>query len=148
MPWSQRSGRLEYWATVVVLIVVSYAAVALAHRPGPGLFSLVFWQYAYARRLHDIDRTAWWGVAVIALSFAPIALGFTVAGDEVQALLLERSDQASQMGWLWYFIASYGGILIQHSFTLWLGLQKGDPVDNRFGDWPRPPAWFGQAKRG
>ncbi len=134
--------------TVITLIVIGYAMVFLAHRPGPGLFTLVFWQYAYARRLHDIDRTAWWGVAVIALSFVPIALGFTLAGDEVEALALDRTDQASKTGWFWYFMASYGSILIQHSFTIWLGLQKGDSVDNRFGDWPRPLRWPGPLGRG
>jgi uncharacterized membrane protein YhaH (DUF805 family) len=134
--------------TVIALIVISYATVILAHRPGPGLFTLVFWQYAYARRLHDIDRTAWWGVVVIVLSFVPIVLGFAFAGDELGALLLDRTDQASNTGWFWYFAAQYGSILIQHGFTIWLGLQRGDPVDNRFGDWPRPPRWLSQSKRG
>ena len=144
--WWGRSGRPEFWGSVALLIAISYVSVYLANLPGPGLFTLVFWQYVYARRLHDIDRTAWWGVAVLAVSFIPLALAFFFAGDEVQALLLEQTEQASRAGWFWYFTGMYGEIVIQHGFTIWLGFQKGDPVDNRFGDWPRPLRWPWRSK--
>lgn len=71
-----RASRSEYWYWTLFSVIAAFAASALDAIVGLGFFSgivslgLLLPSFAVAfRRLHDLDRTAWW-----------ILLSFTVIG--------------------------------------------------------------------
>ena len=144
--WSNRSGRPEYWLSVTLLVLLNFASSYIFNKTEPGVGVTIIWQYVYSRRLHDIDRTAWWGIAILVLSLVPVALAFGFAGDEVGPLLLEQTNAATKTGWLWYYVATYGSAVVQFAFTAWLGFLRGDPCQNRFGYMPEPFRWPGRSK--
>jgi uncharacterized membrane protein YhaH (DUF805 family) len=115
----QRIDRRLYWLGVCVLVPTSIAGSFLVHglRVSSGL--TILWIWLYARRLHDIGRSAWWQAGVLA---AAVVLGVVLG-------LLHVSVSA----------ATVIGALVQLAFTAVLGAIPGDPDVNRFGPPPGAP---------
>lgn len=99
--FSGRASRSEYWLfmllyTVVVGGSLGMAIAALGHPDGSAAFSgftrwfgvfcllaLAFCLPTYAvlaRRLHDIDKSAWWMLLLVPGMFAPVLMSQTLVG--------------------------------------------------------------------
>jgi uncharacterized membrane protein YhaH (DUF805 family) len=133
MGWLGFSGRCnkqQYCVMAVVLFVSPILAKAV-HLPAEG--TEVFWLILYGRRLHDFGKTLWWAVGVILLSLIPVILLGGIEGDSFRDLMLNQGIDDSGHRSLAYLAAIGSAFLIQHGFTVWLGLQKGDEGQNRFG---------------
>ena len=133
MGWLGFSGRCnkqQYWVMVLLLFAVPVLA-STVHLPVEG--AEVLWLILYARRLHDFGKTLWWAVGAILLSLVPVILLGAIAGESFRGLILNQGVDDSGHRSLAYLAAIGGAFLIQHSFTVWLGLQKGDEGQNRFG---------------
>lgn len=136
-----RSGRKEYWVSVILTVVLLLALTLLVpSRSSGGSAAVVVWLLVFARRLHDIGRSGWWGVLAMLASAAPLILALVLGGPGMLGALAGQ-DEPSGAGELWLLVGLIGPLLIQFGFTLWLGLQKGDAGDNRFGPPPSPRAF-------
>lgn len=133
MGWLGFSGRCnkqQYWVMVMLLFAAPVLA-STVHLPVEG--SEAFWLVLYARRLHDFGKTLWWAVGAILLSLVPVILLGAIAGESFRGLILNQGVDDSGHRSLPYLAAIGSAFLIQHAFTVWLGLQKGDEGQNRFG---------------
>ncbi|HLZ83219.1 MAG TPA: DUF805 domain-containing protein [Caulobacteraceae bacterium] len=133
MGWLGFSGRCnkqQYWVMVALLFVAPVLA-NMVHLPVTG--AEAFWLVLYARRLHDFGKTLWWAVGVVLLSLVPLVLLAAVEGASFRDLILQQGVDDSGHRSLAYLAAIGCAFLIQHVFTVWLGLQKGDEGQNRFG---------------
>ena len=127
---SGRCNRQQYWVMAAVLFVSPILA-NIVHLPVDGTDA--FWLILYSRRLHDFGKTLWWAVGAILLSLVPVILLGAIAGDSFRDLILNQGVDDSGHRSLAYLAAIGSALLIQHAFTVWLGLQKGDEGQNRFG---------------
>ena len=80
-----------------------------------GVFFTIGWIILYARRLHDIGRSAWW-ILALAAAMAPVLIVFLTRG---------QTDVGVGMT-----------ALVQLGFTVVLGALPGDPGANRYGPPP------------
>jgi uncharacterized membrane protein YhaH (DUF805 family) len=90
----------------------------------------------YARRLHDLGRSGWWGLAIIGLSDLPLGLMlFPGFGD--LAAMLGRGDvsQAVRAAPLFRTLA-IATALVQLGLTVIIGAWKGQATWNGFGPPP------------
>ena len=145
MGWLGFSGRCnkqQYWAMVVVLLAAP-ALANMAHLPVAGTEAL--WLVLYGRRLHDFGKTRWWAVGVILLSLLPAILFGALDGESFRNVILHQGVDESGHRSLAYIGAIGGAFLIQHGFTVWLGLQKSDEGQNRFG--PPQKSWGSTGQR-
>ncbi len=140
--FSGRCSRQQYWVMAVILFVSPMLA-KIAHLPEEG--SEVFWLILYGRRLHDFGKTLWWAVGVVLLSLVPVMLLGAIEGASFRDLILNQGVDDLGHRSLAYFAAIGSALLIQHGFTVWLGLQKGDEGENRFGS---PKKSWGSARKG
>jgi uncharacterized membrane protein YhaH (DUF805 family) len=140
-----RSNRAEYWASIALLLAISFAATYLFDQSLSNFWTIIFFQCVYARRLHDIDRTAWWGVVALAAASTPLMLGVLFGGPGFVAALAGQSDQVTDLGRTWYYVVAVSSVVLENAFTIWLGLQKGDPCQNRFGYMPKQFRWPGRS---
>lgn len=113
-----RLGRRRYWGWLGAIVLASLALAALLKAP-TGLFATWLWLWIAAPRLHDVGRSGWWVVGVIA--FIAAAIG-----------------AASMVGELMVPPMTYLAMLLQFAVVLWLGIAEGESCANRFG--PAPPA--------
>jgi uncharacterized membrane protein YhaH (DUF805 family) len=97
------------------------------------------WLGLYGRRLHDFGRSRWWAAGVLALALFPVVAGALLGGEAFRyALFHNGGDSAGRSSWIYFGVIGIA-FLIQHSFTVWLGLQKGDAGENRYGRAPGTP---------
>ena len=145
MRWLGFSGRCnqqQYWIMVAVLFAAPMLA-SIVRLPVEG--AEAFWLILYGRRLHDFGKTLWWAVGVILLSLVPVMLlAAIVGGESFRDLILKQGVDDSGHRSLAYLAAIGGAFLIQHAFTVWLGLRKGDEGPNRFG---APKTNWGSARQ-
>jgi uncharacterized membrane protein YhaH (DUF805 family) len=145
MGWLGFSGRCNkqwYWVMAAVLLV-SPAVANIVHLPVEG--SETFWLILYGRRLHDFGKTLWWAVGVILLSLVPVILLRAIGGESFRDLIPNQGVDDAGHRSLAYLAAIGSAFLIQHAFTVWLGMQKGDEGQNRFG---RPQKSWGSPSQG
>jgi uncharacterized membrane protein YhaH (DUF805 family) len=121
-----RSTRREWWTELVYLFFISSVAAGIGPIAGAtiGAWRLILFWAATARRLHDLNRSAWIQVGVIA-SFVGFA-GGTLALDEGTA-------------WIGGIFWSVSG-LINLAFYIWLGFFKGTDGPNTWGE-DAPVEW-------
>jgi uncharacterized membrane protein YhaH (DUF805 family) len=128
---------------MAAVLFVAPLLTNIVHLPVEG--SEVFWLLLYGRRLHDFGKTLWWAVGAILLSLVPVILLGAIQGESFRGLILNQGVDDSGHRSLAYLGAIGGAFLIQHSFTVWLGLQKGDEGQNRFGP---PKKNWGSTRQG
>src|SRR5579859_7629813 len=119
--FSGRCNRQQYWVVSAVLFAAPMLA-NIVHLPAEG--SEAFWLILYGRRLHDFGKTLWWAVGVIMLSLVPVILLGAIEGESFRGLILNQGVDDSGHRSLAYLGAIGSALLIQHSFTVWLGMQK------------------------
>lgn len=139
-----RLGPRGYWNGVILaltmrallILAVGVGVVSTPSQTLPGwVFYFVFlwisvdlWP-AYAWRLHDLGRSAWLAAPVLLGVAALTWLGFV-------ALLTGALSNGAPPAWT--VIGQFGLVaapLASIAFTVWLGLRKGDPGENRFTRW-------------
>jgi uncharacterized membrane protein YhaH (DUF805 family) len=129
-----RSSQKEYWLSVALIYGLSIVFIGVFHLRGVGGFT--FWILIYARRLHDIGKSLWWGVGATLLSTLAFVAGFLALGPNLRAATHGQTHNINGhaavafLGWIGC------GLLMHLGFVLWLGLQKGDTGENRFGPPP------------
>lgn len=141
--FSGRTGRGEYWRWVLFVIVVYVIAEivdGMVIAPARGfipfesdagkpltiaamLAVLIPHLAATARRLHDIDRSGWW---VLALPVIVALLYFSLP----QFVILVFNQQAIETGALVMACVGLAALLV---LLFWL-TKKGDRAPNRFGE--------------
>lgn len=135
-----RSGRKEYWIGVGLLLLVG-VGLAYANVGGASAATTALWILIWNRRLHDIGRSGWVILIPIGLIIAITILSVGLGGKEVLAAF-EYSQTGggpiTERGATLFAGMVLLVLAIQFGFTIWLGVKKGDPGDNRFG--PPPPA--------
>ena len=109
-----RANRREYWVMVVIVLLLSLTASYVV--PAVQTGGAVAATFAQIRRLHDVGRSGWWIVGIIALQLL-LAAG---------VIPLALSDD-----WFDMFIA-----LLTLVPIVLLGALPGQPFENRFGPAP------------
>jgi uncharacterized membrane protein YhaH (DUF805 family) len=135
-----RSGRKEYWIGVALLLVVG-VGLAYANVGGAGAATTFLWILIWNRRLHDIGQSGWIVMIPLGLIVAAAIAGVAFGGGEMLNAFQysqKGSGPVTERG-AWLFVGLVLALIaIQFGFTIWLGVRKGDPGDNRFGPPPAP----------
>jgi uncharacterized membrane protein YhaH (DUF805 family) len=113
-----RAGRREYWVYVALLFGLNFV---LSYLPGraAGLVLVVIMTLVQVRRMHDTDRSGWWGVGA---TTAPVVLMLglmTLTSPEIAALI---------------------ATVVALALIAVVGVLPGSPGENRFGP-PAPFTW-------
>jgi uncharacterized membrane protein YhaH (DUF805 family) len=124
-----RAVRSEYWYWTLFVSLVTFAAIALDavivhHRHWP---LEIIWHLATVvpgfavstRRLHDIDRSGWWIVAMFIAAFSLALIFFFIENPVLPIVVL-----------LFFFLLLYIAVLIY-----WF-CELGTPGPNRYGPDP------------
>ena len=133
-----RWNRREYWIAIAIVLAL---AIALAFTPIPARATntgiTVAWLIAWGRRLHDIGRSAWWGmvplITMIVIVVAALFLGGPELRDALGATQAAADRTATEKGLVEVGAMFVVVMLIQFGFTLWLGIKRGDPEPNAWG---------------
>ena len=124
--WWLRNARLNrtwYWLGLFVLTAIAVALNVFGKHAG--IAEIVLF-YLCVPRLHDIGLSGWWFGGALLLEFAVVAASL---------LLLPLSS----------FLAVFGIFgLAAICVLIWLGIKRGDPDANRFGEPPSPGLSFGK----
>ncbi len=75
-----RMNRLTYSVLLASFVVVVTIILQFTDRPGP---TEVLAAFIVVPRLHDIGRSGWWYVALVACEFAAIAIGWQGGTDGI-----------------------------------------------------------------
>lgn len=121
-----RYNRAVYWLTLALFALLYGVARLVA--PGNVKVQEVLLIFACVPRLHDIGRSGWWAVLVLAAEFtAIIAASFLSPGH----------------------IYTVGGVfmLVAAGLMIWLGAVPGQPDANKWGDPPAPGLRDGLVRR-
>ena len=127
-----RASRKEYWLWFLALFVTGLIFSLVSENLGSGM-SFVFLA-VQIRRLHDFGRSGWW---LIPLSAIPLALPLTAfqLGLQGDTYPFDPAQFAKAEGWS--NMALVASMLFMLATYIWMGIQRGDAGDNRFG--PTPP---------
>jgi uncharacterized membrane protein YhaH (DUF805 family) len=136
-----RINRAHFWLGWLILFAVG---ILIGWIPAFGqivvLLSLYCHVCVYAKRLHDMGRTAWLQIIpFLAVSILPL-VGLFLGGTTIFSHLHELQNGASPavifaaLGWLALSIVA--ACVIWAIFLLWIGTSGSQPGDNRYG----PPA--------
>lgn len=139
-----RLGRRGYWNSVIAALtmralLILAVCVGVLATPGQSMPGWVFYLVllwisvdlwpAYAWRLHDLDRSGWLAAPLLAAIAALTWLGFVG--------LLNRALSGS-VAPAWAIAGQFGLIvapLASIAATIWLGLLKSVPNENRYTRW-------------
>lgn len=133
-----RSGRKEYWISIAVLLLVG-SVLGYFRVPGAGGATTFLWILVWSRRLHDTGRTAWVSAIPLGLIVLATVLALAFGGRElVQAMDYARNGEGAldEPSAVMFVVVVLILLAIQFGFTIWLGLQRGDSAENRFGPPP------------
>lgn len=139
---SGRSRPAEYWSWVAGIMISNLLLSLIFHGTGAVGGTLALWIITYRRRLHDIGRSGWWTAGMLLVATTPLLAGALTMGPSFATFFRQKShDFSTPQGHVFVF-ANLAAITIQLAFTIWLGLKKGDPGENRYG--PPPVSRRGQ----
>ena len=129
-----RSDRWEYW-TSIALLTVAGVVLPLIHVRAAVLALFVMWLVTWARRLHDIDMSAWVALLPSALLVALIGGGIFFGGPEFTQSLSASIQRDAQPPAEFDFMMGIvlASLVVQYGFTIWLGAKAGTSGENRFG---------------
>lgn len=139
------TGRIQarqFWAGWGVLVAANIIANFMSFLGIILYFGLIYVGICvYGKRLHDMGRSAWlvaipWGIGMV-LGFIGIFMSAPAILEATQydAAALEDPETAlTVMGPFFSFIAI--GFIVWAGLTLWVGLGKTDPSDNKYGPGP------------
>ena len=133
-----RIGQKDFWIGWLVLFGAGFI-IGLIPIIGFlfALANLYFSICLHSKRLHDMGKTAWLLLVPFGVSLVGMAIAFALGGAAMFAGAMGGDDAAAAAG-------AAGGMVIfglvfliilvvNIGFLLWVGLSKGDPMDNRFG---------------
>lgn len=120
-----RMNRATY-AFLLGALAVAYVVMVNTMKRPPG--AEVFVAVIAVPRLHDVGRSGWWLLLLLAGEFIAIAIGWSAGVDGIMLA---------------------GGIYVLLAFLLLVALAfvPGDPGPNRWGDPPMPGVRLGRPKR-
>jgi uncharacterized membrane protein YhaH (DUF805 family) len=140
-----RMGQKDFWIGFLILFVIWLLSPILHVLALLVWLALLYaWICLFAKRLHDMGKSAWlmllpFGVAVIAGCLA-LVLGGVSAVSAIWAAAQGGFEPAS---WTAFFgalgaMVAFLGIagLVKLVFILWVGLSRGDAGPNRWGPPP------------
>lgn len=117
-----RCNRRYFWIGLMMIAVVT----ALMAQANPWMLNGGFvlpWVLLHGARLHDFGRQGVWGIAVVAAVLALLS-GLAVLNPPPYV----------------YGPAALLALLAVTSFSVWVGIKRGDAETNRFG--PAPTGWL------
>lgn len=142
-----RIGRTVYWAGFIIIMALSVGLGALG--PIGGLFALMLvWPQIciQAKRLHDINRSAWLMLIPIVVIIGSWIMAAQVGGAPLMMAMESNDNDAlvklanNRPSVLFVVVAP---ILVGFGFLFWVGLTGGAIGPNRFGP---PPMWWSQVE--
>lgn len=118
-----RGARKEYWTAIGVIFAISLVLGLVTKLSGIGSgnassFTGVPMMLLMVRRLHDINRSGWWSLAI---SVGPVVPMLAMMPFVPMTVLVP-------------FVMLLSGV-----WTIWLGAIPGDAHENRFGPPPGRP---------
>jgi uncharacterized membrane protein YhaH (DUF805 family) len=122
-----RSGRKEYWASIVILLLVG---IGLAFANVAGASGVTTF----------LGKSAAWVLAPLGAMIVVTVVALLLGGDTLMeaARYAETGKGAiSQSGETEFFALVMALLAVQAGFTIWLGAKAGDAGDNRFGPPPK-----------
>jgi uncharacterized membrane protein YhaH (DUF805 family) len=132
-----RIGQKDFWIGWLVLFVAGFI---LGLIPVIGFLiaiaNIYFSICLHAKRLHDMGKTAWLMLIPFGASVVGMAIAFAVGGAAMFAGAMgdDATAAAGAAGGMIAAILVFLVIFVVNiGFLLWVGLTKGDPMDNRFG---------------
>jgi len=134
-----RVGQRDFWIGAAVLFVGGLI-VHLIPLVGAvtWLISFYCWVCLYAKRLHDMGRSAWVQLAPIVIAWALMSAGMGLGLGGVLAFLLTPAHFAAGLALGFGALAvaaclfTLGGV-VHLIMLLWLGLSPGQIGPNRYG---------------
>jgi uncharacterized membrane protein YhaH (DUF805 family) len=133
-----RSSRKEYWIGVALLLIVGIG-LAYGDVGGASGATTFLWILVWNRRLHDIGQSGWIILIPLGLLIVCAAAGLVLGGDELVSAFeysQKGSGPVSERGAALFVGLVLVLLAIQFGFTIWLGVKKGEPGENRFGPVP------------
>jgi len=135
-----RIAQQQFWIGVLILIAANIVAGFIPILGFIISLALIWVGIAvYGKRLHDAGKSAWlhaipWGGSLLLGIIGSIMIGgalFTAmagGGDVDVAAMIAGAGAASI-----FFLL---GFFVWIAYTIWVGMLKGDPGENRFGPAP------------
>jgi uncharacterized membrane protein YhaH (DUF805 family) len=134
-----RSDRWEYWTSVGLLTAAGLLLPMLHVRAAVAALA-VMWIVTWARRLHDIDMSAWVTLAPVGTLIALVVGGLVFGGHEFTNALVDSQHHGAMPMTAFGMYTMTGvvlaSLLVQYGFSIWLGVKAGDRGENRFGPPP------------
>ncbi|TGY89701.1 DUF805 domain-containing protein [Marinicauda algicola] len=136
-----RIGQQEYWIGILIIIAGNIVAGFI---PILGFIISLGLIYVgvcvYGKRLHDAGKSAWIHAVPWAVSIVLGVLGMIFAGGAVMSAMMAGNGDMDPMAALAAggTFALFMGLsfLVWVVYTIWVGVLKGDPGANRFGEAP------------
>lgn len=132
-----RIGQKDFWIGWLVLFVAGFIAGLI---PIVGFLiaiaNVYFSVCLHAKRLHDMGKTAWLMLVPFGASIVGMIIGFAVGGAALFAGAMgdDAAAAAGAAGGMVVFgLVMLVVLVVNIGFLLWVGLSRGDPMDNRFG---------------
>jgi uncharacterized membrane protein YhaH (DUF805 family) len=137
--FTKRMSRKTYWISVAILAGVSLF-IAFVPVLASASWGLTFvWLLLWAPRLHDIGKSAWL-IAIPIVAQIGIGMAGFAAGGEVFMKIASGDITAideNDPGTATVIMVILAAAAIQIGFTVLIGIPRGDPGPNRFGDAPK-----------
>lgn len=134
-----RVGQRDFWIGAAVLFTGGLLAHAIPMVGGVAwLVSFYGWICLYAKRLHDMGRSAWIQLAPVVLAWALMSTGMGMGLGAILALTLTPAHfgTALALGFgalsLATCLFTLGG-MVHIVMLLWLGVSPGQIGPNRYG---------------
>ena len=143
-----RIGKRDFWIGFAILFAVGFVAGLIPIIGQIIALVLIYpWVCVYAKRLHDMGKTAWlilvpFGVGIVAMVVGLMSGGMAMMGMGAAGTDAAAANAAmAGLGMFGLLMALAG--LVGLAFLLWVGLSNGDPGENRYG--PPPVSLTGGA---
>lgn len=129
-----RMGQTTYCVLAIGFAILVGGLSLHMGMAGFGVIFDAFWASVYTQRLHDTGRSGRLAVVILLARLVPLVAAGLIGDAGILGILLTDFRQLEGPSRLVYRLAFMASLLIHGGFTVWLGLQKGDPRRNRFDE--------------
>lgn len=142
-----RIGQKDFWVGWLILFV---AGLVLGLIPFIGQIAAIVLIYpsvcVFSKRLHDMGKSGWLAAAPYIVGIVALIIAIMMGGAGIVTAALSgnaENDPAAAAAVLSGLGGAVGVMMLAGvfgiAFTLWVGLSKGDPGENRYGPAPGAP---------
>ena len=138
-----RIGPSDFWLAFGILFIGGLLALAIPRIGWALWLATAFpWTCVYAKRLHDLNHSAWVQLVAYAVNFGLAVAGLVLVGwSLVSPFIAPRADMTSMSmpAVIGVLLLVAGTGMFNIIWWVWLGLSPGEDGENRFGPPPSEP---------